>query len=141
MAEEPVSSMALAIPIVAFAGVVLLVIIYQAGWSVGTVREPFDPPLYLAGPSKCFSCEASLPPQLAWMGRQTKCFDCERQLARQDPNLANLTNGTKCFACEGQIGEAHRRGCPAAQRQQYQQQQLQPHAQLCMDAGSGQCLF
>jgi hypothetical protein len=34
-------------------------------------------------PSKCYSCEASLPPQYAWMGQKTKCFSCERDAIRQ----------------------------------------------------------
>lgn len=69
--------------------------------------EPFTP-LYLSGPTKCFSCEREMierhggDPSFAWMGKQSKCFDCEKQMASIHPNLANLTHGTKCFSCEGQ---------------------------------------
>jgi hypothetical protein len=31
-------------------------------------------------PTKCVSCERALPPDLAWMGQKSKCFDCERDL-------------------------------------------------------------
>lgn len=79
--------------------------------SVGSV-ESFsngDSRLYLAGPSKCFSCERqminTLGPQYAWMGRQSKCFSCENQLAAIDPDLANYTHGTKCFSCEMELAD------------------------------------
>ena len=69
--------------------------------------ETFHQPLYLSGPTKCFSCERDMirraGPEWAWMGKQTKCFDCEKQLARVHPNLANLTHGTKCFDCEREL--------------------------------------
>ena len=70
--------------------------------------ESFFTPLYLSGPTKCFSCERDMiarnggDPSYAWMGKPSKCFDCEQQLAAVDPNLANLTHGTKCFGCEEQ---------------------------------------
>ena len=63
-------------------------------------------PLYLAGPTKCFSCERDMiqryngDSSMAWMGKPSKCFDCERQLAAIEPNCANYTHGTKCFDCE-----------------------------------------
>lgn len=62
--------------------------------------------LYLAGPTKCFSCERQMintyGPEYAWQGKQSKCFDCERQMASVDPNEGNRTHGTKCFDCEFQ---------------------------------------
>ena len=70
--------------------------------------NPSSRPLYLSGPTKCFSCERDMiarnggDPSYAWMGKPSKCFDCEQQLAAVDPNLANLTHGTKCFGCEEQ---------------------------------------
>ena len=74
------------------------------------VNESFDNRLYLSGPTKCFSCEKDmierLGPEYAWMGKQTKCFDCEAQLARVDPNLANYTHGTKCFSCEKELEDS-----------------------------------
>ena len=74
----------------------------------GASTESFFTPLYLSGPTKCFSCERDMiarhggDPSYAWMGKPSKCFDCEQQLAAVDPNLANLTHGTKCFGCEEQ---------------------------------------
>lgn len=74
----------------------------------GVSPEAFFTPLYLSGPTKCFSCERDMiarhggDPSYAWMGKPSKCFDCEQQLAAVDPNLANLTHGTKCFGCEEQ---------------------------------------
>ena len=116
-----------------FACVVLAAMFYLSGMSIFTTREPFYNNLHLAGPSKCFSCEASLPPHLKWMGRQTKSFDSERQLAREDPNLANLTHGTKCFSCE-------RPAVVQSTTHPFHSTSDAP-AQMCMDAGSGQCLF
>ena len=83
-------------------GVLILMAVVQS-----FLPEAFTP-LYLAGPTKCFSCERDMiarhggDPSYAWMGKPSKCFDCEQQLAAVDPNLANLTHGTKCFGCEEQ---------------------------------------
>lgn len=148
--------------------IVLLVLVYLHGTSLFSTREPFQTAslLHLSGPTKCFSCEASFPPEYAWMGRQTKCFDCEKQLAREDPYLANMTHGTKCFSCERPVAIRKVSGCSQAGcQQQYppppeQEEDWEPPpqavhhhttsarpfydtdvAQMCMDAGSGQCLF
>ena len=65
--------------------------------------------LYIAGPTKCFSCEQDLinryqNTDFAFMGKPTKCFDCENQMVAQNkPNLANLTQPTKCFDCEREL--------------------------------------
>lgn len=65
--------------------------------------------LYLAGPTKCFSCEREMIKRhgkaYAFMGKQSKCFSCERQLASVDPQLANYTHGTKCFSCERELDQ------------------------------------
>ena len=167
----------------------LVVFVFLYGLSVFSTQEPFRTGsfLHLSGPTKCFSCEASLPPEYAWMGRQTKCFDCEKQLARQDPYLANMTHGTKCFSCERPVAirdvsscnNCNNKNCncnntncncnntsnAALQQQQsspppeeeeypelppqavhHRSTSMRPFyntnvAQMCMDAGSGQCLF
>ena len=65
--------------------------------------------LYLAGPTRCFSCEKDIiartgSTDYAFMGKPTKCFDCEREMVQNGtPNLANLTAPTKCFSCEGEL--------------------------------------
>jgi len=62
-------------------------------------REQFSD-LYLAGPTKCFSCERQFGSEYAWKGKATKCFSCEQQFASVDPDQANYSHGTKCFSCE-----------------------------------------
>ena len=46
--------------------------------------------LYLAGPTKCFSCERQMintyGPEYAWQGKQSKCFGKE-QLDRSEESL------------------------------------------------------
>ena len=65
--------------------------------------------LYLAGPTRCFSCEKDIiartgSTDFAFMGKPTKCFHCEREMVQNGtPNLANLTAPTKCFSCEGEL--------------------------------------
>ena len=65
--------------------------------------------LYLAGPTRCFSCEKDIiartgSTDFAFTGKPTKCFDCEREMVQNGtPNLANLTAPTKCFSCEGEL--------------------------------------
>jgi hypothetical protein len=42
-------------------------------------------------PTKCFSCERELPPDLAWLGQKTSCFSCETDLIQRnggDPRAA-----------------------------------------------------
>lgn len=95
-------NVALLLPLAVIATLVLI-----AHFDGRSSTEPFDSRLYLAGPTKCFSCERDMVrrmgPEWAWMGKQSKCFDCERQLARVHPDLANFTHGTKCFGCEAQL--------------------------------------
>ena len=64
--------------------------------------------LYLAGPTKCFSCERDLIQrygcEYAYLGQPTRCFDCEKQLhASMGPDYANLGQPTKCFSCEREL--------------------------------------
>ena len=64
--------------------------------------------LYLAGPTKCFSCEKDLVNrygcEYAYLGQPTKCFDCENSLHySHGPNYANLAQPTRCFDCEHQL--------------------------------------
>jgi hypothetical protein len=91
--------------------IIIVTLIIFIGYSFKYLREPFENRLYLSGPTKCFSCERDmirrLGPEYAWMGKQSKCFDCEAQLARIDPNLANYTHGTKCFDCESQLEDSN----------------------------------
>tara|TARA_B100000674_G_C37882780_1_gene935119 strand:+ start:49 stop:339 length:291 start_codon:yes stop_codon:yes gene_type:complete len=61
--------------------------------------------LYMAGPTKCFSCERDLINRYgykyAYLGKPTKCFSCEKQLHNTlGPNYANLAQPTRCFSCE-----------------------------------------
>jgi hypothetical protein len=133
------TSIIISICIVSFAVVALLWTLYMSKGMVYMYKEHFHPQLHLAGPSKCFSCEASLPPHLKWQGRQTKCFDCEKQLAAVDPNLANLTHGTKCFSCEKESRPPQipmRHSTPADGTGF-----MHADPQGCMDAGSGNCMF
>ena len=94
----------------------VLVAAVLLGHAVAHLQRPepfFDSRLYLAGPTKCFSCERDMinraGPDWAWLGKQTKCFDCEKQLASADPNLANLTHGTKCLDCERELAAVPKR--------------------------------
>ena len=95
--------MYLAVCVLFLVGVLVL-----AAFASSPATEAFFTPLYLSGPTKCFSCERDMiaryggDPSYAWMGKPSKCFDCEQQLAAVNPNLANLTHGTKCFGCEEQ---------------------------------------
>ena len=78
--------------------------------------------LYLAGPTKCFSCEKDLIRRYgcehAYLGQPTKCFSCEQQLHQQKgPDYANLGQPTKCFSCESQI-MAEKQDIASEQRQQ-----------------------
>jgi len=135
-----------------FAVIVLLLLLYSSSKQTvvspydGNTKEAFHSELYLAGPSKCFSCEASLPPHLKWQGRQTKCFDCEKQLAAKDPTLANYSHGTKCFDCESPPASSALNK-PPPQTDMHKNMPIQglpfklTTPQTCMDAGSGECLF
>ena len=68
------------------------------------IREDFNinNRVYIAQPSKCFSCENQLTKKLKYMGGPSKCFSCEKELLNSniDPNLAQPT---KCFSCEKQF--------------------------------------
>ncbi len=60
--------------------------------------------LYLAEPTKCFSCENQLPHPYKYMGGRTKCFSCENQYARMyGPQYGSLGQPSKCFSCEKQL--------------------------------------
>ena len=60
---------------------------------------------YLGQPTKCFSCEAQLPPKFKFLGGATKCFSCEREMAaRYGLEYSDLGQPTKCFSCESQMG-------------------------------------
>ena len=59
--------------------------------------------LYLAQPSKCYSCEKSLPDKLKYLGGPTKCFSCEKEIIKKlGSKYADLGQPTKCFSCESQ---------------------------------------
>ena len=56
--------------------------------------------LYLAGPTKCFSCEQDMINryglEYAYIGQTTKCFSCEKKLANNlGPNYANFGQPSK----------------------------------------------
>ncbi len=94
--------------VLVFVGILVLAALFIGP---DTYKEAFTP-LYLSGPTKCFSCERDMIARpggstaFAWMGKPSKCFDCERQLAQVDPHLANYAHGTKCFSCEKQAVNA-----------------------------------
>ena len=151
-------SLIISIGCLIFAILVLCALIYSS--SLRTVVSPYDgntkegfkkdkegfrSELYLAGPSKCFSCEASLPPEFKWQGRQTKCFDCEKQLAAKDPTLANYTHGTKCFDCESPPASDAVNAPPQTSMHRRMTVQGLPFKlttpETCMDAGTGECFF
>lgn len=62
------------------------------------VSESRTSTAYLAYPSRCFSCERELPPELRYAAQPTKCFDCEREAA--SAAAAQASHPTKCFDCE-----------------------------------------
>ena len=68
------------------------------------IREPFsiNKPIYIAQPSKCYSCENQLPTHLKYLGGPSKCFSCEKQLLNSNVN-PDLAQPTKCFSCERQF--------------------------------------
>ena len=62
------------------------------------VRENYNNYLYISQPTKCLSCEHSLPENKKYMGGPTKCFSCEKDLAqRLGEHKANLAQPSKCF--------------------------------------------
>lgn len=102
---SPVTALALAL-------VTLLVL---TALVVGPTEGEGFAPMYLSGPTKCFSCERDMIARhgntdFAWMGQPSKSFDSERQLAQVHPQYANRAHGTKCFSCEEQAdgGNGHR---------------------------------
>ena len=58
--------------------------------------------VYIAQPSKCYSCENQLSDNLKYLGGPSKCFSCEKQLVNYKIN-PNLAQPTKCFSCENQF--------------------------------------
>ena len=88
---------------------ITLIIISFLLMTVGPKLEHFiSNRLYLAGPTKCFSCERDMinryGPEYAYIGQPTKCFSCEKQLGNNlGPNYANFGQPTKCFSCEQQF--------------------------------------
>ena len=88
--------MRLAVCVLLLVGVLVL-----AAFASSPATEAFFTPLYLSGPTKCFSCEREMRqrcgPGSEYLGQNTKCFDCERQAA-----VPALTHPTKCFDCQAQ---------------------------------------
>lgn len=62
---------------------IIAMIVFLGLGFVSRKREGFGGSWAGDHPSKCYSCESSLPPQYAWMGQKTKCFSCERDAVRQ----------------------------------------------------------
>jgi hypothetical protein len=84
---------------------ILLLSVINFSFIAGISSENFTG-YYIAQPTKCFSCERSLPVGKKYLGGSTKCFSCERQLlASHGGNAANLGQPTKCFSCERQMGK------------------------------------
>ena len=62
--------------------------------------------IFLSHPTKDFSGEMQVPPELRLFQQPTKCFSCERELRAQyglNPNYVYKANPTKCFSCEQQF--------------------------------------
>ncbi len=82
---------------------IILIIIILISVSFPT-HEYFSGNLYLAEPTKCFSCERSLPLGKKYMGGRTKCFSCEKEMVRKyGGNFGSLGQPSKCFSCENQL--------------------------------------
>ena len=85
---------------------ILIILIIITSILISNTFEGFTgEKLYMAGPTKCFSCERDLINrygyEYAYLGKPTKCFSCEKQLHNIiGPNYANLGQPTKCFSCE-----------------------------------------
>lgn len=85
----------------------IIIVIILGTLSSKSLEHFISNSLYLAGPTKCFSCEQDMinryGPEYAYMGQPTKCFSCEKKLANNlGPNYANFGQPTKCFSCEQQ---------------------------------------
>ncbi len=66
------------------ASLIIGAIIWRANKMKSAPAATFAPMRMIPGePSKCFDCEASLPPALKYLGQPSKCFDCERGPAPQ----------------------------------------------------------
>ncbi len=69
-----------------------------------TSTEKFSNQLYLAEPTKCFSCEKNIKNEKKYLGGRTKCFSCEKYIAKSLGNkFGSLGQPSKCFSCENQI--------------------------------------
>lgn len=57
--------------------------------------------LYLANPTKCFSCQKELNFPNKHIGGRTKCFSCESDFTdRFGSQYASLGQASKCFDCQ-----------------------------------------
>jgi len=82
----------------------ILVVLALSGLIYYKYKESFSN-YHLAQPTKCFSCEAQLPPNMKYLGGPTKCFSCEADLRRRyGSKYTDLGGNTKCFSCEKQMG-------------------------------------
>lgn len=86
----------------------IIIVIILGVLSSNSLEHFISNRLYLAGPTKCFSCEQDMinryGPEYAYIGQPTKCFSCEKQLNNDlGPNYANFGQPTKCFSCEQQF--------------------------------------
>ena len=80
--------------------VILLIFILIISVAFPT-KEYFTSDLYLAEPTKCFSCERQLPDGEKYKGGRTKCFSCEKDMAnRYGSSYGSLGQPSKCFSCE-----------------------------------------
>ena len=84
---------------------ILLLLIVIVICSLTSNGENFTT-FYLGQPTKCFSCERSLPKAIKYLGGPTKCFSCERDMARRyGLQYSDLGQPSKCFDCERQFGK------------------------------------